>query len=40
VVEGDPAADITALGRTRMVYQAGARYSPEELRESVVGKIQ
>jgi len=40
VVEGDPSADITALGRTRMVFQAGARYSPAELRESVVGKIQ
>jgi imidazolonepropionase-like amidohydrolase len=40
VVEGDPATDITALGRTKMVYQAGARFSPEELRESVVGKIQ
>jgi imidazolonepropionase-like amidohydrolase len=40
VVEGDPATDITALGRTRMVYQAGARFSPDELRESVVGKIQ
>jgi len=40
VLEGDPATDITALGRTKMVYQAGARFSPDELRESVVGKIQ
>jgi len=40
VVEGDPSTDIKALGRTRIVYQAGARFSPEELRTSVVGKIQ
>lgn len=39
VVEGDPSTDITALGRAKMVYQAGARFSPGELRESVVGKI-
>ncbi|HEX6884351.1 MAG TPA: amidohydrolase family protein [Planctomycetota bacterium] len=40
VVEGDPSTDIKALGRTRSVYQAGARFSPDELRASVVGKIQ
>jgi imidazolonepropionase-like amidohydrolase len=40
VVEGDPASDITALGRTKIVYQAGARFSPEELRESAEGRIQ
>ena len=40
VLEGNPAEDITALGTTRMVYQAGARFSPEELRESVVGAIE
>ena len=40
VLDGDPAADITNLGRTKMVYQAGARFSPEELRDSVVGTIE
>ena len=40
VVEGDPAKAIEDLGNTKMVYQAGARFSPEELRDSVVGKIE
>ncbi len=40
VLEGDPTEDITALGQTRMVFQAGARFSPEELRESVVASIE
>lgn len=40
VLDGDPAADIRALGRTSVVYQAGARFAPAELRESVVGKIE
>jgi hypothetical protein len=39
VLEGNPAEDITALGTTQMVYQAGARFSPEELRESVIGLV-
>ena len=39
VLERNPAEDITALGTTKIVYQAGARFSPEELRESVVGLI-
>jgi imidazolonepropionase-like amidohydrolase len=40
VLDGDPSEDIEALGATSIVYQAGARYSPEELRESVVGTIE
>jgi len=40
VLEGNPVKDITALGTTKMVYQAGARFSPEELRESVEGLIE
>jgi len=40
VLERDPSKDIRALGSTRAVFQAGARYSPEELRESVVGAIE
>ena len=40
VLERNPADDITALGTTKMVYQAGARFSPEKLRESVVGTIE
>jgi imidazolonepropionase-like amidohydrolase len=40
VLAGDPAVDITALGRTKLVFQAGARFAPEELRESVVGRIE
>lgn len=40
VVEGDPATDIADLANTKFVYQAGARFSPEELRESVVGTIE
>jgi hypothetical protein len=40
VLERNPADDITALGTTEIVYQAGTRFSPEELRESVVGTIE
>ena len=40
VVEGDVASDVGAVGNTRMVFQAGARFSPGELRESVVGTIE
>ncbi len=40
VLEGNPADDITALGGTKIVCQAGARFSPEELRESVIGAIE
>jgi imidazolonepropionase-like amidohydrolase len=39
VLARDPVADITALGTTEAVFQAGARFSPEELRASVVGTI-
>ncbi len=40
VVEGEPAADIAVLGRTKIVHRAGACFSPDELRESVVGTIE
>ncbi|MEQ1891451.1 MAG: amidohydrolase family protein [Planctomycetota bacterium] len=40
VLADDPMKDIRALGSTVAVWQAGARYSPEELRASVVGKIE
>lgn len=40
VLADDPSQDIRALGSTRMIYQAGALFSPEELRESVVGTIE
>jgi len=40
VLDGDPSADITALGKTAMVWQAGARYAPGELRDSVEGAIE
>ena len=40
VLTKNPADDITALGTTKIVFQAGARFSPEELRESVAGMIE
>jgi len=40
VLAGDPTQDITALSRTEMVWQAGARFAPAELRESVVETIE
>jgi imidazolonepropionase-like amidohydrolase len=40
VLGADPTKDITALGATIEVWQAGARYAPAELRESVVGAIE
>ncbi len=39
VVDGDPGAEITDLSRTRWVFQAGTRYSPEQLRASVEGSV-
>jgi len=38
-VRGDPAADITAIGNTTMVFKDGIQYDPQELREAVKGKI-
>jgi imidazolonepropionase-like amidohydrolase len=40
VLAGDPSADITALGRTKMVFQGGSRFAPDEVRESAVGRIE
>ena len=40
VIDGDPVRDIRALGRTRMVFQGGRRFSPTDLRESSVGAIE
>ncbi len=40
VVDGDPSSDIQAVGNTRIVFQAGARLSPDELRDSVAGTIE
>ena len=40
LVDGDPSTDITAVGNTITVYQGGARMSPGELRDSVVGTIE
>jgi imidazolonepropionase-like amidohydrolase len=40
VLSGDPSGDIRALGSAVTVYQAGARFAPEELRKSVVGAIE
>ena len=39
VVDGDPAIDIEAVGRTVMVFKNGKRYDPAELRNSVLGMI-
>ena len=40
VLADDPSKDIRALGSTVSVWQAGALYSPDELRSSVVGAIE
>ena len=40
VLAEDPSQDIRALGSTVEVWQSGTRYSPDELRASVVGAIE
>jgi imidazolonepropionase-like amidohydrolase len=39
LVDGDPAADITAIGRTRRVWLAGAAHDPADLRRKAEGRI-
>lgn len=39
LVEGDPSQDIAAIGATRVVWQAGRRFDPVELRRAAEGKI-
>ncbi|MCP3915059.1 MAG: amidohydrolase family protein [bacterium] len=39
VVSGDPTSDIADIGKTVLIFQAGVRYEPEELRTSVEGAI-
>ena len=39
VVGGNPAARIEDVGRTEVVFKAGARYDPAALRTAAVGLI-
>lgn len=39
LVDGDPGADITAIGNTRIVWKAGRRFDPAALRAAAEGKI-
>lgn len=39
IVQGDPSADIAAIGNTVMVFKDGIRFDPQTLRDAVKGKI-